>query len=36
MAALMAIPVLGEWPSRNAWTAILIISEVDPENETVG
>jgi drug/metabolite transporter (DMT)-like permease len=26
MAALMAIPVLGEWPSRNASTAILIIS----------
>ena len=26
MAALMAIPVLGEWPSRIAWAAILIIA----------
>ena len=26
MAALMAIPVLGEWPSRIAWVAILIIA----------
>ena len=26
MAALMAIPVLGEWPSHIAWAAILIIA----------
>ena len=26
MATLMAIPVLGEWPSRMAWAAILIIA----------
>jgi len=26
MTALMAIPVLGEWPSRTAWAAILIIA----------
>jgi drug/metabolite transporter (DMT)-like permease len=26
MAALMAIPVLGEWPSRVAWAAILILA----------
>jgi drug/metabolite transporter (DMT)-like permease len=26
MATLMAIPVLGEWPSRMAWAAILLIA----------
>jgi len=26
MAALMAIPALGEWPSNVAWFAIMIIS----------
>jgi drug/metabolite transporter (DMT)-like permease len=26
MATLMAIPVLGEWPSRMAWSAIVIIA----------
>jgi drug/metabolite transporter (DMT)-like permease len=26
MATLMAIPVLGEWPSQMAWAAILIIA----------
>ena len=25
MATLMAIPVLGEWPSSSSWAAILII-----------
>jgi drug/metabolite transporter (DMT)-like permease len=26
MAALMAIPALGEWPSNVAWVAIMIIT----------
>lgn len=26
LAALMAIPVLGEWPSRTEWTAIIVIA----------
>ena len=26
MAALMAVPVFGEWPSSVAWVAILIIA----------
>jgi drug/metabolite transporter (DMT)-like permease len=26
MATLMAIPVLGEWPSRTDWTAIILVA----------
>jgi drug/metabolite transporter (DMT)-like permease len=26
MAALMAIPVLGEWPSRTDWIAIILVA----------